>query len=486
MAGVPSNIITPFVGVEFDNSRAASSAALNFQTLIIGQKTSAGTGTAATLVKVSSASEVREKAGPGSQLDQMSKAYFRNNVAQDTYIYLLEDLLAGTACTYEITFTASSAKAGEIAMLIDGYRVAVAVAEGDTASEIGDAVVAALTDAADNLPITTFLNTAGVVSFAAKNKGTVANSLSVLFSYYDGEVLPSGVTAAFAVKVAGTGDPDLTSMIAALGETWFQTIVGPYTDSTNLGLLEDELASRFGVIRQIDGLYITAKKATSADMITYATASGRNCPHVVTVDCYDYPNATYEIAAAVAGKFAGTAADDPAAPMHRQNLVGILPPRKELRKTMLQRNSLALKGVMTLNPDSASVQTEACVTMYLTNDAGAPDTSYQQVNIMYQLMVARYEFRARILRFYPRAKLADSVLRLNPGQSVITPEIGKAEALAWFSDLEARGIVENMTQFKAQVQCVRDPSNRNRLNWVLPPDFVNQFIVGSAVMQFIQ
>lgn len=483
MAGVPSNIMVPFMGVEFDNSAAFTAGAMAVKVLLIAQKTSAGTGTAGTTVLCLSENEARTIGGAGSQIHLMAKSFFLNNSTQNLYVHVLADESGSTAMAGAITITATSAMAGELCTYIDGERISVAVAASDTPTLIGDKLVAALTAKADVLPIGTFLNTDGVVSFAALNKGTVANGIDVRFNYNDGEYFPSGVGATFAVTTPGATDPDMADVIAVLGEEWYQIWTAPYTDATNLELIETELASRFGAMRQNAAVYISAKKDTVANLVTFATNSSRNSPHVVIAGAYKFPSSIASIAAAIAGQFAFQLAEDAAVPLHRSLLNGILAPRKEERDTVLNRNTLASNGIMTLEPN-LGVQTDACVTMYLKNSAGASDTSYQQVNTLFTLMVLGYRFRQRILGKYPKAKLADSVVRLRAGQQVITPEIGKAEAIGWFLEAEADGLVENYVQFKESVQCMRDPNNRNRLIWLLTPDLMNQLIVGSAQLQF--
>ena len=151
--------------------------------------------------------------------------------------------------------------------------------------------------------------------------------------------------------------------------------------------------------------------------------------------------------------------------------------------TLTERNQLALSGIMTLT-DTNGVQTEACVTMYLRNSASVSDTAYQQQNDVFIPMRLRYSFVNYILSKYPRAKLATATEVLLPGQQVITEAVGKGEAIAWFKQELALGIVENLAQFKKDVQCVRDATNKKRLNWILPPDFMDQFVVGSGIMQF--
>lgn len=483
--GVPSNFIVPFVGVEFDNSRASKGpAVLNFQTLIFGQKTAAGSGTAGQALKVNTADDVGRLSGFGSQVHQIAKAYFKTNKITDTFIYMLEDAATAVATVFELEVTATAAKAGEIDLYIDGYRVPVAVAIDDTSAEIATKIAAALNDVEGFLPVTAISATTNVVTFSAKNKGTVGNGTDIRFSYYDGEVLPEGVEIDVSIATPGTVDPTVEPMLAAIGEEWYQVLVGPYTDAANIDLIETELVDRASVIRQIDGLYIAARKGSDSELISYATATGRNCQFVVTAAVQDYPNSVSQIAGAIAGAFAASASNDAAKPLHRIALEGILPPVKEDRKKIVNRNSLALNGLMTLDPGNG-VQTEACVTMYLKNSAGASDTSYQQANAIFTLMVLRYRFRTAILSKYARAKLADNADNIGPGQQIITPAIGKAEAILWFRQAEFDGLVENFDQFKSEVVCIRSASNRNRLEWILPPDLMNQFIVGSADMQFL-
>ena len=91
-----------------------------------------------------------------------------------------------------------------------------------------------------------------------------------------------------------------------------------------------------------------------------------------------------------------------------------------------------------------------------------------------------------VLLKYPRAKLADTSANIGPGQQIITPAIGKALAITWAEDAERDGLIENITRFKAAVTCYRDPNNRNKLIWGLPPDLMNQLITGSADMGFIE
>jgi phage tail sheath gpL-like len=100
------------------------------------------------------------------------------------------------------------------------------------------------------------------------------------------------------------------------------------------------------------------------------------------------------------------------------------------------------------------------------------------------LLYLRYSFRNRILQRYPRHKLASDGTRYGAGQAVITPLLGKAEAIAWFREMEELGLVENFDSFKTNLVVERNGSDVNRLDFLLPPDLINQFIVGAVKLQF--
>ena len=68
---------------------------------------------------------------------------------------------------------------------------------------------------------------------------------------------------------------------------------------------------------------------------------------------------------------------------------------------------------------------------------------------------------------------------------MITPRLGRAEALARYRTWETRGLVEGAEAFRAGLICERNAQDRNRLDWLMTPDLVNQFRVGGAKIQFV-
>lgn len=334
-----------------------------------------------------------------------------------------------------------------------------------------------------DLPVHASVSSA-VATLYARNKGTAGNDIDIRLNYRDGEETPAGVGVSISAMASGATNPSLTALISAMGDQWFHVIAHPYTDSTSLTSLENELASRFGPLRMIDGVAITSAAGSNSTLGTLGDT--RNSPHSVIVA---QPGASPlawppEFAAAVAGVTAYYGAADPARPFQTLPVLGVLPPAEADEFTLQERNLLLFDGVATTRTVSGQVQLDRLITTYQRNAAGSADTSYLDVTTMLTIIYARYSFRTRIATRYPRHKLADDGVRYGAGQAVITPKLGKAEALAWFRELEALGLFEGFDQFKRDLVVERDESDPNRLNFLLPPDLINSFVVGAATLQF--
>jgi phage tail sheath gpL-like len=478
---VPSNLRVPFVAVEFDNTRAQRGPALlPYRTLLIGQRRSTGTATANSLHRVTSADQVLTLAGRGSMLHRMAKAYFANNRFTETWIGVLDDNGAGVAATGTITVTGPSTAAGTISLYLGGVRVPVAVASGTAQNDIATAIAAAINADLD-LPVTAAAAT-NVVTVTFRHKGLVGNEYDIRTNYQVGESTPAGVSVAIVGMASGTTNPTLTTLIANLGDSWYQVIAHPYTDATSLAAIEAELTSRFGPTRMIDGVAFTAKNDTLSNLGTLGDS--RNSPHSSIVATNQSPTPPMEYAAAVAAVAAYYGNIDPARPFQTLPLAGVVPPAEADLFTLEERNLLLYDGISTTKVVGSTVQIERLITTYKTNAAGSADTSYLDVTTMLTVQYLRYSFRAQIASRYPRHKLANDGTRYGAGQAVITPQIGKAEAINWFRSMEELGLLENFDQFKQDLVVERNASDPNRLDFLLPPDIINQLIVTGAQIQF--
>lgn len=480
---VPNNLRIPFVTVEIDNSKSAQGPALlAYQGLILGQITANGTGTADTFHLVTNEDQVGVLAGRDSMLFQQAKAWFANNKQTIIYVGLLADDGAGAAAVGTVTFTGAATADGTLHFRYGGVPVNVDVTSGDAVGDMATALEAELALIEAENPHTSAVVTATVTT-TYNHKGEVGNGYDIRINFQDGEELPAGVALTIVQPTSGTTNPALTGIIAALGDEWFQIWAHPYTDATSLTSIETELASRFSATRMIDGMAFTSAEGSISTL--NALGNTRNSQHssIVAQPGDDPITPPYEYAAGVAGVVAIEGARDPARPFQTLALTGMLPPVVKFTDT--ERNTLLFNGIATTKTDDGGVaRLDRLITTYKTNAAGGADTSFLDVTTLLTLLYLRFEFRNRIVNKYPRHKLANDGTKFGPGQAVMTPILGKSEAVSWFIDMERLGLVEGRAEFKKNLVVERNDLDVNRLDFLLPPDLINQLIVTAAQIQF--
>lgn len=481
---IPSDRLVPFVYVEFDNSRAVQGPGTkSYKVAIIGQRLSSGTIAEATPKLISSVSQAEEYFGKGSQIADMIRAYKDNDENTELWACALDD--GGiTKASGSFVFSGTATRAGEVAAYIAGYRVAVAVEEGDTAADVAGALRTKLAEPEyEHFPVT-ITGSSATVNVIAKNGGAKGNEMDIRLNYYDGEALPEGITCSVTQPASGASAPDLADAIAALGSEQFDVFIHPYTDSNNLTAMEDELEDRWGPLTQNDGVAITANNDVYADLITMGDA--RNSPHQMIVGLYSSPTPPWRIAAAVGANVAFYGQIDPARPFQTLELKGCLSPAITNRFTASERQLLLKSGIATCMVDSAGdLRIERLVMTYKENPFGAQDISYRDVNTLLTLSYIRWDFRNYILRRYPRHKLADDGFQYSAGQAIVTPSIMKAECILKFTEWLELGLVEGLEQFKNDLVVERNVSDPNRMDILLPVDLVNQLRVVGTQIQFL-
>lgn len=481
---IPSNIRTPGVYTEVDNSQAVRGAQLiAMRMLLLGQKLVAGTATALTALRVTSVQQARTAFGVGSMLAAMVEAALEQNSTNELWVMPIADNGAGVAAAGSLTFGGAPTQAGTLSFYIAGRKVQIGVSSTDTPAALATALVAAITADTD-MQVSAAVDgvSTAKVNITAKHKGESGNDIDLRVNYF-GESTPAGLTTTIVDMTGGTGNPDITTALAALGDEWYQVIAMPYTDAANLTALEAELADRFDPLREIEGHAFAAARGSHGDLGTLGDS--RNSPHLSIVAAAAEPMAPYVKAAETAAIAAFYASIDPARPLQTLAYRHCLPPVEADRFTQEERNLLLYDGIATTTVDAGGTMlVERMVTTYKTNAAGATDTSYLDVETLFTLMTVRHDWRNYITLKYPRHKLADDGTRFGPGQAVVTPNVIKAEAVSKFREWEELGLVENFDQFKADLIVERNASDPNRLDVLLPPDLINGLRVVATKIEF--
>ncbi|MBP1130457.1 MULTISPECIES: phage tail sheath subtilisin-like domain-containing protein [Serratia] len=485
---IPNDVRVPLVYIEIDNSMALDSApAQQHKILVIGQQLANGSAAPLTQNRITSDSTADNLYGRGSMLAEMLKTLRKGNSYTETWAMGIGDIAAGKSASSELVVTGSATAAGTLALLVCGVTVQVGVNAAATAATVATAIVAAV-NAVATLPVTAAVkeDETGTVVLTAKGTGLTTNDLDVRVNYYVGEQTPAGLGVAISAFTGGTGTPDMAAIIASLGDEWFNHIVCPFNDVASLNTLRDELLNRWGPMRMVEAIAYTAVRGTHAQTGTWGNT--RNDFLITSLGTNLAPQPAYLWAAAYAGIAAYHLAIDPARPLQTLALPGILPPAKEVRWDMVERNLHLFDGVATHYVNAGgSVCIEREITTYRVNSFGDADTSYLDITSPATLGHIRYVIKNRFTNRYPRHKLADddALDTLEPGQPVMTPKLCTQELLDIFiTELEPAGLVEDFDDYKATLSVTRDTSDRNRLNFIIHPNIINQLRVLAGLIQF--
>ena len=486
---IPPNIRTPGAFTEVDNSNALQGLLPWYQrVLILGQMNETGgqAGSASTeeLIFVPSSEKAETLFGAGSMLARMVAKFKAINPYME--VWAIPQVDGTTAATKTITVTGTATASGAIYLIIGGQQIVISVTSGTAANDIASAINTELAKHSE-LPVTAGVAT-NVVTLTHRHKGLVGDTLDVRYNYYNGQELPAGVTLAIAAGTSGAGNPALTNTIAAMGDDQFDYVVCPYNDDTSLTAIETELARRWNPMIQMPSGCWSAVVGTHTTLNGWCTSNSRNSQFVSTMGVYDVPTPVEEVSAIYGADASYHLNIDPARPLQRLTLTGMLPPKynSDGRFTREERDQLLNNGMATFTVDAGgNCLIERAISNYRLNAAGSPDVSFLDMNTLYSLMYIRYQYNARMLNRFPRHKLADDTFEVQPGQAVARPLDIRNETLAVFKDLYESGIIENFEEFKDALVVERNSSDVNRVDVLLPANLVNQFRVLATQIAYI-
>ena len=235
--------------------------------LIVGQQT---TGTAVTgelQEQIGNANEWDALFGADSMIAGMIRAFKKINEVTRIDAIGLDDA-AGTEATGNVDFTGSTPGTASTLTVTIGsaanHVFTIAVTDVDTATTLGDKLVAAIALDA-NVPVTSG-NTAGDVLLTAVNAGTEGNDITIKV---DG--VASDVMVAVTAMTSGATNPTLTAVFDDVEDERYQTVVWPF--SYGLTDLTGFLDPRFNTTNNVlDGIGIATSTNTFALLETAGNA----------------------------------------------------------------------------------------------------------------------------------------------------------------------------------------------------------------------
>ena len=489
---IPNTMRTPGNYAEVDNSRALQGLLPNpHKALIIGQKTAIGTGGYDQIYAITKAGLADGYFGPGSVLARMCNVFKTANENTELHAMAIGSGAAGTLASGSIDFStaladAEASVAGTYYLMVNGVECYTDIAISMSGRAIAS-LVKLNVNAKNGMAVhASAVN--GSVYFSALNSGTLGNYINIRNNYYAGQSIPKCLSREPIIvsMVGGATDPVLTDAWAVIDGEQYQYIIQPWTTATALTQIENELATRFGPMQDLQGHCFTAVRGTQASCTTLGNS--RNSPHVTIIGADDSPTSPVEWAAvlgAVASKYLN---QDPGQPLQYLKMPGVLAPPISRRFVRSERDILLYDGIATWICDSVgNVLLERCITTYQSNAFGLTDPSYLDVETLASLSEIRYQYKARMVERFiiPRFKLADDSFPVQAGTHVATPKTIRSEIISLFSQLQDAGLIENIEDFIVNLLVERDSIDRNRVNVLLPPDLINQFRILAGNIQFI-
>lgn len=483
---IPSNLRVPLFYAEVDNSQA-SYFTQQQRALLVGQVLAGSSAGAPVLV--TSADQARSLFGAASMLAGMVEFYRRNDAMGELWCLPLADPTAGTAASGAVTVTGTATGSGQVSLYVAGRRIQVAVDAGDAASAIAAVLAAAVNGAALAVTAAVDDQEPATVGLTARHKGEAGNDIALNVNFRGaagGETMPAGLSVGIEPMAGGTGAPDLAASFALLGDTEYDVVAMPYTDTTSLDAVKEEwgdVTGRWSWSRQVYGHVFAARRGSVGQLSAFGTA--RNDPHVSVMgyDAAVSPAPSWEWAAATAAAAARSLRADPARPLQTLPLAGILSSGQSF--TRQERQVLLFDGIAThmAGPDG-TVMIERLATTYQVNSWGQPDPSFLDVETLATLQYVIRRLRQAITQKFGRHKLASDGTRFGEGQAIVTPKVIRAELVAAYAAMEELGLVENREAFAATLVVERDATDPNRINVLYPPDLINQLRVFAVLAQF--
>jgi phage tail sheath gpL-like len=499
----PSSWRLPLYWVEIDSSKAGTGT-LNLSALLVGQMSAGSTAVPNIPVSPGDLDTAIAWFGEGSMLSDMFATFFENNTAQELWCIPVSDPV-GVAATGTIHVTNPPSQAGTLVLFIAGQQVPVGVGASDSAATVAANIVTAINETT-TLPVTAALGGTGgiVVEITCKWVGLTGNDISIgdtLLGAPGGEALPIGLTlsysgvlgggvtpANFGYLSGGTGVPSFTTAIANLGDSAYEYVALPYTDSTSLLAWQTEYGftstGRWGWLRQQYGQIYSAFRGIFSAILTFGATQNAPVTSIMATEPA-VPSPIWEVCAAYCAQAAIALTNDPARPLQTLALQGVMPAARAYRFPLTEANILSSNGMATqgVNPSGLMAILRETTT-YQLNAFGAPDDAYTDMTTPATLSKLLRNQKAAITTKFPRYKLADDGTLFGPGQAIVTPSIIKAEIVSEYAQDEFNGLVEDARTFAQNLIVERDSVNPDRVNVLYPPNLIGQLRIFAVLAQF--
>jgi phage tail sheath gpL-like len=456
---LPTEIIqsdkTPRTAVAFDKTSGAKrNSDTAREVLLVGQMLSTATVSANTPTLLLREDDGATYFGAGSMMDVACRAAFAANPFVKMSGVAVAD--AGVKATGTVTFVGA-------ATISTIYRVRIAGVEYAIDITLGDAIATMATNLAAKVnadkacPVTAGA-ALGVVTFTARNGGTIGNGIKlahVTVNGFDATTTQVTTTAALsgATLSSGTGSAALTTALASATGKRYHVLADLLSDSTSGAAMKLHTDTEGDAEHNHGEIYIQASNAVLATSTALALA--QNAARGVLACISGSESWSVSICAAYAA--ADSREEVPTRPRSTMVLNGVLPPPVATRWTRTETRTLLDNGCtpLVVQPGEQVAILRAFVTQ-VKNTAGDFDYSTADVTKILGFDYFRDNIKLMFDSNYPQARWADSDPDGLLPSDVATPEKVKIDLIDVARDMEAFGVVQNVDALKDQFLVEKD------------------------------
>lgn len=482
------NWLMPGIAHKFDASKAIRGlTGMPRAVLLIGQAASVQAAkNAGKRLRVTTESDALAAFGEGSMLMAMWRAAKQNiGLGMPLDAIVLADDATALAAKGSVSITVDGSHAsGELPLYIGGTRIRIGVAVNDTVATVRTKLINAI-NADETLPIRASADAdiESKIVLTCNWAGATGNFIDLRTQFTSEDVIPQGVSIVVTAMSGGAVEPDITPAIAAMQGYRATEIAMPYSDSTNVGILEVELAKRWDYDNMQDTQAVIVKRGTEGELSSWLAT--RNSHQMHTICVTKDRTSPWETAAMVAAAIESHCDIDPAVPFTGLTLVGYKAAAQLDDFEAEQKNNLLLDGGSALEITSdGTANLLRVVTNYTTHATGARDTSWRNLNWVKTLSYYRwytvYVFQTK----YRGYKLVQYLVDPLPGQKVMSKELATDVMLRNYEEFIDAGLFQNMDYYK-QVLLVEIDGTNGKVKIADEPVLVTQHYQTEITSSFI-
>jgi phage tail sheath gpL-like len=444
-------------------------------------------------VKVTSADEVGEIAGFGSEAHRQAMWIFGilGGFYSNMYYAPVPAPGGGVAASGDIVFTTNASSGGTHEFLIGGDLIRINVASGDTPTEQGDALDAAIT--ANLGGSVTASNSAGTVTLTAKNTGVNGNQIRIIYNPNERTDVPGGTTVTVpgsgGYLTSGSGDTDTEDVFFEtdgsdkLGDRFYTHISGPYVDTTNLGFYGDSFDLRVQpqIKRPFDAFIGYIKETYSAVISAVEAINNRGITAIWDNRCYA-PN--WEMQAAIMGLAMWSCVFDPGRPF--KTLQTGLPFDVDTGDLNYAKNdALFIAGVSYLVTINDGLAIGDLATTYRTNGVGAATEEWFDSVSIHRRQQKIYDLETLFKNEpYSRGMIADND-SITAKPYVIKPKKVIADLSALVDNWASEGWTKNAAEVKASIAAEINATNNSRIDAEVTDDEAQALRIIAIAYKFL-